>query len=334
MSDLHHDLGNKVSNLTITVDRSEFQPSSVNPSKVVATRQIPHDHLSQIIGCSSVDFLGVKGAHIEGISPLKAEGLPTGAVLGMVSGHTDSDGVFTPLQTDKSTSHIDTNGDVNIYSATFTGRNGVPSHDKLMYNYPADVSYADPTGVLNKTERWAGVEPEDAHQGFSMFTGTNMNGDAKQKAAVRKGSALHRLLEVNKDSSKFRRTVGEIREITHSDMGEESEYSVIDAGTASSLADGLKEALTRKGPLIGSGEATIKLIADRDVVAAGSCPISASFNIHRADETKAIPRGSAAGLPASALSSGISGTASSLAQRVFEDEKGVVSIKEGGAGSD
>lgn len=335
MSDTHHDLGNKSANITVTVDRCDFVPSQVNPNKMVATKEIPHHHLTEIMGVSCPDMLGIQGAHIEAIEPHRAEGLPTGAVLGMVAG-TTKDGVFSPIMTDKTTSHVDSAGDTNIYTTTFSGRNGTPSHSRIEFKHPVDTTYADPVGAINKEERWKGVDAESAHEGFSMFTGTNVGGLMKQKAAVKSGSALHRLIEVNKNSAQFKKRVGEMRTISHSETAGEPplDFTVIDAAKATSLADGLKDALTLKGPVVGQGATTIKLITDKDVVDASSCPISTSFTLHRADGTKEVPRGSSAGVTAAlAASTDMEPGVSSLAARVFEDEQNVVKIEES-AGSD
>ena len=335
MSDTHHDLGNREANVTITVDRADFVPSQVNPAKMVATKEIPHDHLCQIAGVSSPDMLGTANGHIVAITPHRAEGLPTGAVLGMVAG-TSADGMFTPLQTDKTTSHVDSAGDTNIYTTTFTGRNGVPSHDRIEFKHGSDVRYGDLSSVVNKEERWKGVAADSAHTGFSLFTGTNVGGMMKQKAAVKSGSPLHRLMEINKDSAGFKKTLGETRTIMHSESpgDDPSEFTVVDAATATTLADGLKDALSLKGPIVGKGTATIKLITDKEVVDASNCPISTSFTLHRHDDVKEVPRGGSAGV-ALTSASGVSAAAgaSSLAQRVFEDEKGVVKVEEG-SGSD
>lgn len=332
MSDTHHDLGKTDANVTITVDRSAFEPSPINPNKMVATKIIPDDHLCEIMGVSSADFLGVKDAHVVGLTPHKSEGLPTGAVMGIVAGVTDSDGVFSPIETDKTTSHVDSKGDTNIYTATFTGRNGTPSHDRINFNHSGDVKWADKNATISKKERWEGYSPADADEGFSLFTGTNVGGLSKKKAAIKHGSALHRLIDINKDNKQFNKNVGDKRVISHSDMpGEQpSEFTVIDASTATSLADGLKAALEPKGPFAG-GNTTFKLIADSAVINAGTCPISTSLTLHRGDKTEPVLRGATgAGLGLASAPSTMGPGTSSLGHLVFADEKNVVKVEANG----
>lgn len=328
----HHDIARGQANLTLTIPRSDFGPSPINPKKMMATKVIKDDHLTQITGVSHVDFLNTKEGKISHIEMVKADGLPTGAVLGIVAG-TQKDGQFTPYKTDRNTSHHDENGDTNIYTATFSGRDGTPSHaDHIEIVRRDDHEYSNPGVVAKKVERWQGFGPEDAKQGIMTFSGKSESGKVVNKTAVKKGSALDHMLEINKENKKF--DVGKTRTIMHAENPGDTpeEYTIIDAPTAEKLSSGLEKAL-QPGM---DGEKTFKIFADRGVIESGTCPISVTMNLHRKDIGSAIPRDAASGgLITSATISAASSGVSSLAHRVFEDEKTpVVSIEEGASGSD
>ena len=319
-----HDAGKKEIHLTMSVPRDRFAAIPGLNHKVMAEVDCPH--FVDLAKVSHPDFLATNTGRVTGITFDHVEGLPTGATMGVISGHSTDSG-FKPIPTDDTTAHVDCKGDTHVFHAVVSGR--APKGSGRKVNFSVPETHANKDQIIAKVERWSDVTPEDVE--MKVFSAQNSGGQKKTLAAIPTASALGRLIAKNQDNPKFRQSTGEIRKIVDND----AEHFVTDASSAAKLGEGLKAALDDqsiwpKAPL------SFRLITDADTLkGTGNHPLNLSATVHRDDAETVANTGTdgttaTAIVPVETAAGDFDSGADSLARKVFEHESDVVSIKSEG----
>ena len=320
-----HDCGRRDVNLTISVPRDKWQSEPSVPNKVSAIIECPH--LASIAKVSDPDFFGTESGRITHMTVHHVEGMSTGASLGVVAGHTDKNGKFTPLPTDDTTAHVDMHGDTHVYHAVVSGRTPSGGARKVEFKAPEAHEHANEAQIKGRVERWTGVHSAGD---ISVFKAKNTEGKSKSLAAIKTSDPLGKLIERNLGNPKFSASTGPIRTVENGQV----KYYVGESSKMLELQKGLNEALrpqTKYGA--STSPLALKLFTDAEAVKGnGAHPFNADITLSR-ESAKAVDfedspeQTTALDLDTSGL---IGDEEDSLARAVFAEEKGVVSITAGG----
>ncbi len=315
-----HDAGKKQVHLTLTVPRDKFEPIPGLDHKVMATVDCPH--FASLARVSHPDFLATSTGHVTGAIIDHVEGLPTGASLGAIIGHSTPDG-FVPMPTDDTVAHVDARGDTHVFHSVMSGRTPKGTTQKIVFKKPDE--HANPEQIKAKVERWSDVEPHDVE--MKVFAAKNSGGKQKSLATIPTASPLGRLIKNNASNAKFKQSTGEIRTITDND----SEHYVLGESEGRKLRDGLKEALATQS-VWAENPLSVRLITDTNTLTnTGNHPFNLSATIER-DNAEIVTRGdmdgAAAPLTVTTTGGDVDDVSDSLARAVFADEADVVSISE------
>lgn len=320
-----HDCGRTEVGVTISAPRDKWQPEPSVPNKVSQIVHIPH--LAAIAKVSDPDFFGTPDGRITHMTVHHVEGMSTGASLGVVAGHTDKSGKFTPLPTDDTTAHVDMHGDTHVYHAVVSGRTPSGGARSVAFKAPEAHEHANEAQIKGKVERWKGVHSAGD---ISVFNAKNTEGKSKSLAAVETSDPLGKLIERNLGNPKFSASTGPIRTVENG----KKKYYVGESFKMRELQEGLDQAL---GPQTKYTDSTsplaLKLITDAEAVkGTGNHPFNADITLSRKGAKPVEYEDLSAQTAALDLdTSGLIGDEEdSLARAVFAEEKGVVSITAGG----
>lgn len=310
-----HDHGRTSVNVSFSAPRSGWQPVAAVPGKV--SQIVSCDHLHRVAGVPDPDWFATSTGQITHASIHDVEGLPTGASLGVVVGHSTPEG-FKPLPTRDTVGHVDVKGDTHVYHDVKHGK-GDKGGRKIAFDPIPDHELVAQDTLVAREERWKGVDP-DSVKPDHMFEAVAHDGKKKSQAVVDTGSALGGLISRNLRDSAFTKMTGAVGSVT--DGGKD--FHVLDAKTAAKLAEDVGASLRPQNERWKSPLA-VQLMTDADVLKnTGNAPfnIKATFEREKAEKVPVAADGSkaATGVSLAKKTEGVSGPAATLAQKVFGSE--------------